>query len=108
MNIMDYQNISNNVWTKSEREEVEMSYFKILRITESYYEIMSRCTRHCWIIKKNTFPDCSISLYHKHSIDKPYYHKQRDAMSVKDAIKIIGGHDRYVLENKKSVAGTQR
>ena len=43
-----------------------------------------------------------IELYHKHHLQDKYYHQQRrQVCSVRNAIRIIKEHDRYVLSCKK-------
>ena len=85
------------VWTQKEKRELNNPYFKLLKVTEEYYELQSKNTGHLWIIKKQSFGHHRIILYHKHADKKPYYHKQCCTYTVKKAINIIERHDSYIL-----------
>lgn len=87
-------------WTLEEKLRLENSYFKILRVTEEYYELQSKNTGHLWIIKKQYNNDCLIMLYHKHSQQVSYYHKQCAMYTVKQAIKVIQRHDKWLMRLK--------
>lgn len=80
--------------------EIDLYYFKIIRETENYFEIMSKNTKHCWLIQRKASKDNSLLLYHKHSINIPYYHKQNEVNSVMHAFRLIWRHDDYVLGKK--------
>lgn len=88
------------MWTHKEKIRLENSYFRILRATEEYYELQSKNTRHLWIIKKQSNNDHLIILYHKHSQQVPYYHKQCATYTVKQAIKVIQRHDKWLMRLK--------
>ncbi len=89
------------VWTQREKRELSNPYFKLLKVTEEYYELQSKNTGHLWIVKKQYFRQPHIMLYHKHSKKIPYYHKQCKIYTVKQAINIIEKHDRYILQANK-------
>lgn len=100
---MEEKHIENNsVWTKKDQKQIDKKYFKVIRITNRYCEIMSLNTKHCWIIYKSILGNEPIVLYHKHSFRHPYYHKQRKVFTISQAIKSIKSHDRYVIESIKS------
>lgn len=86
------------MWTQKEKRELSNPYFELLKVTEEYYELQSKNTRHLWIIKKKSFGYHQILLYHKHSHKKPYYHKQCSLYTVKQAINVIEKHDSYILQ----------
>ncbi len=90
------------VWTQKEKKELSNPYFQILRVTEEYYELQSKNTGHLWIIKKQFLRHPHIMLYHKHSPQIPYYHKQCRIYTVKQAVNIIEKHDRYILQTYES------
>lgn len=90
------------VWTQKEKKELSNPYFQILRVTEEYYELQSKNTGHLWIIKKQFFRHPHIMLYHKHSSQIPYYHKQCRIYTVKQAVNFIEKHDRYILQTYES------
>lgn len=85
------------VWTKKDQRQIEEQYFKVIKITDRYCEIMSLNTEHCWIIYKSILNSGTIVLYHKHSLRHPYYHKHWEASSVVQIISSIKNHDKYVL-----------
>ncbi len=72
-------------------------YFKTVRSIDDCYVIMSKNTKHYWMIKKTPGAKYLIHVFHKHSVDIPEYHKQRSVRSVKAAIQLIKSHDDYVL-----------
>ncbi len=77
---------------------INLGYFEILRRTDDYIEIMSKNTRHCWIIHKHKFNDnMKVYLYHKHKQKQPYYHRHWQTYSVKRAVESIISHDNYVI-----------
>lgn len=39
------------MFTSNELFLLASSYFKLVRKTDDFYEIQSRCTGHCWIIQ---------------------------------------------------------
>lgn len=79
-----------------EKRMIKSGYFIIIREVEGYIEIISKNTRHCWIIKKIDSRK-PIRLYHKHSITEMYYHKHGEFISVRKAIDEIKSHDLYCL-----------
>lgn len=86
--------------TKRECRLIYDPYFKIIRQTNFFIEFISINTNHCWIIKKSQLnSNRLIILYHKHSQNLPYYHKQCDIQNVILAIKKIKAHDNYVICN---------
>lgn len=86
-------------FTLPEKRLIDKNYFIIIRTDITFYEIKSRNTGHCWIIKKivsNTSKP--IQVYHKHSNNTLYYHKHKLTTSVKNAISTIVNHDIFVLK----------
>ena len=79
------------------------SYFSIIRLNDELCQLRSRNTGHCWMIWKNYNADpFRIELYHKHYLQDKYFQQQRrQVCSVRNAIRIIKEHDRYVLHCKK-------
>ncbi len=57
----------NPVWTKKDQTKIDQKYFKVMKITDTYCEVMSLNTKHCWIIRKSLSEKETIILYHKHS-----------------------------------------
>ncbi len=91
-----------NRFTNKDKSFIKKNYFVILRETDLYYEICSKCTRHCWVISKRcTYDKHPIYLYHKHNADIEYYHLHWKCFTVQQAVKSIISHDNYVLNTKE-------
>lgn len=86
------------VWTKKDQTKIDQKYFKVIRITDTYCEVMSLNTKHCWIIHKSLSKQGTIILYHKHTQEHPYYHKHWKTTSIDKAVDSIKGRDNYVLK----------
>lgn len=86
---MEHEILRRIIWTKDERKSLKDIYFEVLRITDRYYELRSRNTGHQWIIIKQRTGNYSIILYHKHTRDVAYYHRQCGTHTVKQAITFI-------------------
>lgn len=84
---------------KINRWKINKQYFNMLRVADDYIEIMSKNTKHCWIIyKTKSFIDSKpIIIYHKHYKQVPYYHRHGVAYNDLQAIEKIMSHDEYVL-----------
>lgn len=93
------------MFTRKDTSLLEQPYFQVIRITENYYEIQSRNSKHCWIIQKSYSQDRRpVQIYHKHTIKTAYYHNHAYAINVKHAVKLIKGHDDYVLHPERYTA----
>ena len=84
-------------------ENEVLASYAIIRLNDELCQLRSRNTGHCWMIWKNYNADpFRIELYHKHHRQDKYYHQQRrQVCSVRNAIRIIKEHDRYVLSCRK-------
>lgn len=84
-----------------EKRLIDKQYFEIIRETEDFIEVRSQNTKHCWIIQKQ-LSECGrkVYLYHKHSINDPYYHQHYKAYTVKQAVCNIIEHDEYIQNFK--------
>jgi hypothetical protein len=92
---------ADTIFTIPERRLLNAGYFTIIRSDETFYEIKSKNTGHYWIVKKqNSSPSVPIQVYHKHSLQIPYYHKQRSTNTVQRAIEIIKEHDAFAMSHK--------
>ena len=93
------------MFTQKEIRLLEQPYFQVIRTTETFCEIQSRNSKHCWIISKAPAQDKRpVQLYHKHTIKTAYYHNHASAFNVEHAVKLIKGHDDYVLHPEKYTA----
>lgn len=88
---------------------IKGGYFKVIRDTEDYIEMMSKNTGHCWVIKycdrKEDYP---YILFHKHGMSIPFYHKHWQTTSFERAVKSIKSHDSYVLSRNRSITHRKR
>lgn len=83
---------------------ISSKYFLILKKTNFYIEILSKCTRHCWIIYKHGATDkYPVWMYHKHKQSDQCYHLHRRTGSVELAIREIQQHDKYHISGRKIV-----
>lgn len=86
------------MFTQKDIRLLEQPYFQVLRTTNDFYELLSKNTKHCWIISKSVLSDKRpVQLYHKHTLKTTYYHKHAHTCNVEHAIQLIKGHDDYVL-----------
>ena len=69
------------MFTAKERSLLTSPYFRLIRQTDDFYEIQSRCTKHCWIIQK-----------HGH------------ASTVSSAVRQIKSHDVWQLNGRRAMA----
>ena len=89
------------MFTKNELSLLTDSYFKLIRQADTFIELMSLNTKHCWIIHKHSHEDkYPIWLHHKHHRNDPYYHKHFQTFTVSYAIQQIKNHDSYVLKKQ--------
>lgn len=95
------------MFTKKELSLISDSYFSILCTSETFIELKSNNTGHCWIIQKHfhqgKFP---IWLHHKHKQNDPYYHKHWQTFTVALAVQSIKSHDDYELKKQSSCLQT--
>ncbi len=91
-----------NRFTNKDKAAIQRNYFNIIRETDLFWEICSKCTNHCWIISKRcTYERHPIYLYHKHHANIEYYHLHWKCYSVRQAVNAIVSHDNYVLKEEK-------
>ena len=88
------------MFSNYEKRFLQSGYFELIREEEKFIEFKSRNTQHCWILfrKTNNNLERPITIYHKHHQLDSYYHKHYEAYGIGHAIKIIKGHDDYVLK----------
>ena len=88
-----------NKWRKSDIALICNGYFDIVRITDTYIEILSKNTCHSWILQRRqdiAFPSYII-IHHRHKNQK-YHHKHGLKRTVREGLEIIKRHDNWVLE----------
>lgn len=97
------------MFTKREMQLFGGGYFTIIRVEEKYIEVISRSTKHQWIVfKKSMDSDKPVTLYHKHTATIKYYHKHWETWTVKQAVESIKSHDSYVIENGETIRWMRR
>lgn len=90
--------------TRKDMLLISGDYFVILKKTYYYIEVMSKCTRHCWVIYKHGSVDrYPVWVYHKHRQQDLCYHLHKRTASVKSAIREIKAHDIYQSTDWKKV-----
>ena len=92
------------MFTKKDLLLISSNYFLILKKTNFYIEVLSKCTGHCWTIYKHGSPDkYPVWIYHKHKQSDQCYHLHRRTGSVELAIKEIQKYDGYYLSGRKNI-----
>lgn len=90
--------------TKKDLLLISPKYFRILKQTNYYIEVLSKNTGHCWTINKHGSPDkYPVWIYHKHKQSDQCYHLHRRTGSVELAVKEIVQHDTYFLNGRKKI-----
>lgn len=93
------------MFTQKECRLLSAPYFRLIRQTDTFYEIQSKNTGHFWIIKKNQITQQNlIIIYHKHTQGTPYYHKHGQARNVQSALQQIKSHDVYQMNGRKAAS----
>lgn len=85
---------------KEKRRLEDDTSFIFKNIEDTSVRLVSRSTLDSWIID---LKDTYCILYHDHPGQKRY-HEHRRFRSISEAIREIKGHDKYVLEQKKSLS----
>ena len=88
---------------------ISSEYFEILKKNNFYIEVLSKCTKHCWIIYKHGSPDnYPVWLYHKHKQSNQCYHLHRRTGNIELAVNEILQHDKYQLRGRQNVFKNQK
>ena len=82
----------------------DSQYFKIIRKTDYFVEVMSLNTQHCWIIQKKELclDENRYWLYHKHKPTDQYYHLHAKLFNVSNAVSKIRYHDFNTINRKQA------
>ena len=89
------------MFTAKERALLTSPYFRLVRKTDDFYEIQSRCTKHCWVVQKLSHDRYPVLIYHKHTRETAYYHKHGHADTVSSAVRQIKSHDVWQLNGRQ-------
>ena len=93
------------MYTQKERRLLSAPYFRLIRRTDTFYEIQSQNTGHFWIIKKiQTTQQNPIIIYHKHTQGTLYYHEHGKARNVQSALQQIKNHDVYQINGRQAAS----
>ena len=92
------------MFTAKERAFLTSTYFRLIRQTDDFFEIQSRCTKHCWIVQKLSYDRYPVRIYHKHTKGTAYYHKHGHANTVSSAVRQIKSHDVWQLNGRRTMA----
>ena len=81
---------------------LDPGYFAIITADNYDVTIMSKNTGHIWYIHNPEYPrEGSCIIFHKHKAHHPY-HQHGKANTLRQAVKSIKGHDRWVVGNVSS------
>lgn len=96
-------------FTRKEEKLLHDPYFRVIRETDTFTELESVNTGHCWNVFKNTIErGMKVVLYHKHKVQDPYYHEHRTCRTVSEAIEHIKAHDEYILSRESAIAASDK
>lgn len=58
------------MFSRTEKKLIDTQYFEIIREMEDFIEVISKNTKHCWIIQKR-LTECKrkVYLYRKHTLN---------------------------------------
>lgn len=82
--------------TKSDFSLFETGYFVPLRFCDSYIELQSINTGHCWIVQKLRNRK-GVMLHTKDDLYSTVYREHRYCCSIQDALDEIKRQDEYIL-----------
>jgi len=92
------------MFTAKERALLTSPYFRLIRQADDFYEIQSRCTKHCWVAQKLSYDRHPVRIYHKHTKGTVYYHKHGHADTVASAVRQIKSHDVWQMNGRCAMA----
>lgn len=82
---------------------LDRKYFNIILADNQDVTIQSRNTGHYWYLHCAGYPtEEALIIFHKHQF-KDRYHQHGRARTLRQAVKIIKGHDKYQLNVRKCI-----
>ncbi len=81
----------------------DRQYFEVLSLTSINIKVRSKNTGHLWSIHSKDLNQniSSIEIWHQHKEeDRPHLQGRLHPKTVKEALKMIKEHDKYVMELK--------
>lgn len=83
-----------------ELQKLDKKYFEIVRADEVDVTVISRNTRHIWLIHNAGYPmEGSCVVFHAHSPAMPY-HQHGRANTLGQAVRSIKNHDKWQLKGR--------
>lgn len=89
------------MFTQEELDQIDASYFKIIKAGNHTVTLQSKNTKHCWHILHQEYPHFkSCKIYHTHK-ENTAYHEHGSAPTLAQAINEIREHDTFQLNTRK-------
>ena len=88
------------MFDKESLQSIDRNYFEVIRADEVDVTMISKNTRHIWLIHNAGYPqEGSCVVFHAHSPAQPY-HQHGRANTLRQAVKSIKGHDKWQLQGR--------
>lgn len=80
--------------------QIDKQYFNVIMLDGKDVTIQSRNTGHYWYLHFAGYPtEEALVIFHKHRFSHPY-HQHGRANTLRQAIRSIQGHDKWLLSEK--------
>ncbi len=89
------------MFTTSDINLINKSYFKTIKVNAYAVTLLSRNTKHYWHIIAQDYSTCSAYVIYHRTIDYGEYHYQCSRATFATCLRYIKGHDRYIKNEKK-------
>ena len=84
-------------------KKIDSKYFNIILADDRDVTIQSRNTGHYWYLQCAGYPtEQALVIFHKHRFQHPY-HQHGRVNTLRQAIKSIQGHDKFLMNGRKYV-----
>lgn len=84
-------------------KKIDSKYFNIILADDRDVTIQSRNTGHYWYLHCAGYPtEQALVIFHKHRFQHPY-HQHGRVNTLRQAIKSIQGHDKFLMNGRKYV-----
>lgn len=88
------------MFNAEELNSLDRNYFEIIRADEVDVTLISKNTRHIWLIHNAGYPyEGSSVIFHAHSPALPY-HQHAYANTLRQAVRSIRRHDSWQLQGR--------
>lgn len=89
------------MFSAEDLDALDRTYFEVIRADEVDVTLISKNTRHIWLIHNAGYPNEGSSIiFHAHSPALPY-HQHGRANTLRQAIKGIKKHDKWQMNGHK-------